>query len=208
MSKPPSESMVSQSTGRTRLYVRRIGKDRVTFLDEEQQHVFIEQKGKGKLVMTYVQYAYAKLTKGKNKDDRTLTVIREDYDQGILRVPCVRLECREYNGKLFKELTSNAPSPLSVGPSTPSSTTLNRRPKRQRRSNSRKNLFNDDGMFSSDDEVQDESDSNDLSDFSSDLKANGNKTKRPRLDYGPEKDTMSAKICGSTAQPPAPSNHD
>ncbi|KAG7099326.1 hypothetical protein E1B28_001184 [Marasmius oreades] len=168
-----------------------LGGDRETFLDVQQQHVFVGEKDKGKLAMTYVglyrckraenltveewhtlspevQDAYSKLTKDKNKDGRSLERIRTDYDQGILRVPCVELVCLEYVHRLFEALASNERCLAS-------STTFNSRSKRPRHSTSRNDSSYDDDVVTSE---------SDLFDFSSAPRASRTKLKRPRLDYG------------------------
>ncbi|KAL0072084.1 hypothetical protein AAF712_001007 [Marasmius tenuissimus] len=122
-------------------------RDRDTFLKEEKQHVFVGQKKKGsqKLSMRYVgHYAckrvdpltlqewnslgpdfhdeYAKLTKEKNKDSRTVNEVKADYDKEILRVPCVQLTCLKYESRLLEGLVSEETSistpysSVSVGP--------------------------------------------------------------------------------------------
>lgn len=47
---------------------------------------------------------YAKLTKDKTKDARTLEDILIAYDNGDLRVPCVQVQCIGFDEEFFTAL--------------------------------------------------------------------------------------------------------
>jgi len=47
---------------------------------------------------------YAKLTKDKAKDARTLESILTAYENGDLRVPCVQLQCIGFDDNFFTAL--------------------------------------------------------------------------------------------------------
>ncbi|KAG5353377.1 hypothetical protein C0989_007522 [Termitomyces sp. Mn162] len=64
-------------------------------------------------VYTAFKIIYSNTTKEKNKDPRTVEVIRAAYDAGGLSVPCVRLQCTGFNEGLYNVLLAarSAPSP-------------------------------------------------------------------------------------------------
>ena len=64
---------------------------------------------------------YAKLTKDKNKDSRSVEAIKEVYEKGELRVPCVQLTCLKYEYRLLEGLATNksVSTPCSSVPAGP-----------------------------------------------------------------------------------------
>ncbi|GLB36266.1 hypothetical protein LshimejAT787_0305540 [Lyophyllum shimeji] len=71
-----------------------------------------------------VKYSYASTTKDKNKDPRSVEQILAAYDKGQLTVPCVRLQCTDYNDILYASLSVVAAqlTPAEHGPSPSRST--------------------------------------------------------------------------------------
>lgn len=68
-----------------------------------------------------MQVKYAETTQRKNKDSRSVYAIRQAYNKGELRVPCVKLNCLDFNENLYCRLKAIQ---------QPSSTVLTRRAKR------------------------------------------------------------------------------
>ncbi|KAG6888981.1 hypothetical protein C0995_004620 [Termitomyces sp. Mi166 len=62
---------------------------------------------------TAFKTAYSSTTKEKNKDPRTVEAMQAAYDAGELSVPCVRLQCTDFNEGLYNALVAAhlAPSP-------------------------------------------------------------------------------------------------
>ncbi len=58
------------------------------------------------LLFVQSKMMYAKLTKDKTKDPRSLEEILDGYDRGDLNVPCVMLQCLGFDEQLFEALTS------------------------------------------------------------------------------------------------------
>ena len=54
---------------------------------------------------------YAKLTKDKTKDARTLEDILIAYDNGNLRVPCVQVQCIGFDEEFFTALLAERDAP-------------------------------------------------------------------------------------------------
>ncbi|KAL0579112.1 hypothetical protein V5O48_002895 [Marasmius crinis-equi] len=175
-----------------------LGVDKKTFLKEERQHVFIGEKGRDKLAMRYVGYyscervdpltkeewdtlprkvhhGYSKLSKEKNKDERAVEDVRKDYDQGNLRVPCVKLTCLEYDHRLFEGLVSSEMTSTSVGQEPASGTGPSKRARRAKKNTSYRETDDIDDIYSSDL----------CADVESDLDADypGPQSKRQRCSY-------------------------
>lgn len=51
-----------------------------------------------------VRKTYAKTTKEKTKDTRSVEDIVKAYDNGELRVPCVQLQCIDFDHELYKAM--------------------------------------------------------------------------------------------------------
>ena len=59
---------------------------------------------------------YAKLTKDKTKDARTLEDILVAYDNGNLRVPCVQVQCIGFDEDFFTALLAERDAGQSTVP--------------------------------------------------------------------------------------------
>lgn len=57
---------------------------------------------------------YAKLTKDKTKDTRTLEDILAAYDNGDLHVPCVQLQCIGFDDNFFTVLSAQRDAQSTV----------------------------------------------------------------------------------------------
>ncbi|KIM48088.1 hypothetical protein M413DRAFT_439797 [Hebeloma cylindrosporum] len=90
----------SQSTGRIFRY---LGKYRV----HRVKHLTVEEWGS---LSTDVKCMYAKLTKDKAKDPRSLDDIIAAYHNGELFVPCVQLQYVSFDDALFATLISQRPA--------------------------------------------------------------------------------------------------
>ncbi|KAL4069572.1 hypothetical protein J3A83DRAFT_3586736 [Scleroderma citrinum] len=51
-----------------------------------------------------MQVKYSETTQRKNKDPRPVDAIRRAYNNGGLRVPCVKLNCLDFNETLYRRL--------------------------------------------------------------------------------------------------------
>ncbi|TEB39262.1 hypothetical protein FA13DRAFT_1725238 [Coprinellus micaceus] len=106
-----------------------LGREKDTFLEPEEHNVFVGLKKKGKDTRRFkylgkyravrvqpltkeewaglpepIRKTYAKTTKDKTKDTRSADDVAKAYDSGELTVPCVQLQCIDFDYELYKAM--------------------------------------------------------------------------------------------------------
>lgn len=74
-----------------------------------------------------VRKTYAKTTKEKTKDTRTVEEIVNAYDTGALFVPCVQLQCIDFDYELYKAMVVESAKQKLKGKSSLISSGSNKR---------------------------------------------------------------------------------